>query len=52
LKSIEGTSRHAEIYRRAALTILSSLTGEGYSGAGDYFFMEALYMVLTEASWL
>jgi unsaturated chondroitin disaccharide hydrolase len=77
LKS-EGGSRKAEIYRRAALTILSSLTGKDYSGAGDYasdgilrhgvyhkpmnwgvdesvmwgdyFFMEALYMVLTEAS--
>jgi unsaturated chondroitin disaccharide hydrolase len=76
LKNIEGTRRNATIYRQAALTILSTLAGEGFSGKddsagegilrhgvyhkpmnwgvdesvmwGDYFFMEALYMTLTD----
>jgi unsaturated chondroitin disaccharide hydrolase len=74
LKSIAGTRRSAATYRQTALTILSTLTGEGFTGDatcegilrhgvyhkpmdwgvdesvmwGDYFFMEALHMVLTE----
>jgi len=76
LKDIAGTHRESAIYRRAALTILATLTGEGFLGThdgyegilrhgvyhkpmgwgvdesvmwGEYFFMEALYMVLAEA---
>lgn len=76
LKNIDGTQRGAETYRQAALTILSTLSGDGflnrddaaYEGIlrhgvyhrpmnwgvdesvmwGDYFFMEALHMVLGE----
>ncbi len=32
LKDIEGTGRSAETYKQAALTILSTLTGEGFTG--------------------
>ncbi len=76
LKDIAGTRRGADVYRQTALTILSTLTGEGFLGThdaayegilrhgvyhkpmgwgvdesvmwGEYFFMEALYMALTE----
>jgi unsaturated chondroitin disaccharide hydrolase len=76
LKNIEGTRRGAATYRQAALTILSTLSGDGFLGKddaayegilrhgvyhrpmnwgvdesvmwGDYFFMEALHMVLDE----
>jgi unsaturated chondroitin disaccharide hydrolase len=74
LQKIAGTSRSAELYRRAALTILATLTGENFTGDaagegilrhgvyhkpmgwgvdesvmwGEYFFMEALHMVLTD----
>jgi unsaturated chondroitin disaccharide hydrolase len=76
LKNIDGTQRGAETYRQAALTILSTLSSDGflsrgdaaYEGIlrhgvyhrpmnwgvdesvmwGDYFFMEALHMVLDE----
>ena len=76
LKDITVTRRSSDRYRQAALTILSTLSGEGFTGDasregilrhgvyhkpmnwgvdesvmwGDYFFMEALHMVLTEAS--
>jgi unsaturated chondroitin disaccharide hydrolase len=77
LKDIEGARREGIVYRRAALTVLSRLTGEEYLGThnpayegilrhgvyhkpmnwgvdesvmwGDYFFMEALSMVLAES---
>lgn len=77
LKDIRGTRRRSDEYRRAALTILSTLTNESFQGAddsgyegilrhgvyhrpmnwgvdesvmwGDYFFMEALKMVLDES---
>ena len=76
LKDITVTRRNSDSYRQAALTILSTLSGEEFTGDasregilrhgvyhkpmnwgvdesvmwGDYFFMEALHMVLTEAS--
>lgn len=76
LKNIKETRLKAKTYRDAALTILSTLTGEDFLGAqdsayegilrhgvynrpmnwgvdesvmwGDYFFIEALHMVLAE----
>lgn len=77
LKNIEGSRQGGGVYRQAALSILSTLTGDGFLGAddpayegilrhgvyhrpngwgvdesvmwGEYFFMEALHLVLAES---